>query len=110
MGAKPYPLGAAGEEVQSGQRVKVGLVGPEGGDAVGGVGIEGADFAGQDDVVADPDVVEAQIVGPLGQGAQLVRARPAGPRVGTEVPKVTGMMSSGSADSRFTCSRVVVQV
>ena len=78
MGAEADALGATGEEVEGGEGLEVGLVGEEGGDAVGGVGVEGCDLAGEDDVVADPDVVEAEVVGPLGEGAELVRGRRGG--------------------------------
>ena len=74
MGAEADALGAAGEEVEGGEGLEVGLVGEEGCYSVGGVGVEGCDLAGEDDVVADPDVVEAEVVGPLGEGAELVGA------------------------------------
>ena len=41
VGAQPDPGGAAGQEVQRGQRFKVGVVPLEGRHSVSGVGIEG---------------------------------------------------------------------
>ena len=74
MGPQTYSLGAARDEIQRGQRLVVGFVRPEGGHAVGGIGVEGVDFLGQYDVVADPYVVVAQVFGSLGHAAELFRA------------------------------------
>ena len=70
MGAKAQAVGAAGQEVEGGQGVVVGLVGTERRRPVRGIGIERCHLPGQDYVVADPGGVKAQFLGPLGQGAQ----------------------------------------
>ena len=72
MSAEADAVGAAGQEVERRQGFKVGVVVLEGGHAVGGVGVEGIHFVGDDDVVADPDVVVVQGFGGLGQAAQVV--------------------------------------
>ena len=78
-----------GQEVQRGQRLEVGVVALEGSHPVGGVRIEGRDLVGDDDMVADPDVVEGQVLGALGEAAQIV-GRGHGPPAGQRASKGDG--------------------
>ena len=83
MGAQPHAGSAGGQKVERRQRFKVGVFLLERRYAVGGVGIERIHLVGNDDVVADPNVVKRVLLGAQGQAPQVVgrgHRAPAGQR------------------------------